>query len=69
MSVEGQGEARALPAVGRRRPALLSGGLAEVGSNAFPIVLIGALVLMVVDVAVRSGVSVAGSQPAAERLT
>src|SRR5437588_7484210 len=62
MTVEGQGEAQALPPFARRRPALLSGGLAEVRSNRFPIVLIGALVLMVADVAVRSGVSVAGSQ-------
>jgi branched-chain amino acid transport system permease protein len=63
MTVEGQGEVRAaLPPLARRRPRLRGAGLAELSSRAFPTVLIGALVLMIVDVAVRSGVSVAGSQ-------
>lgn len=63
MTVEGQGEVRsALSPVARRRPALLAARVATLSSDLFPVVLIGALVLMVVDVAIRSGLSVAGSQ-------
>jgi branched-chain amino acid transport system permease protein len=63
MTVEGQREVgAALPPLARRRPLLRAGGLARLGSSAFPALLCSALVAMVVAVALRDGVSVAGSQ-------
>ena len=61
--METQGEARAAPRpVARRHGVVARRNLAALSSSAFPIVLVGALVLIVVDVAIRSGVSVAGAQ-------
>jgi branched-chain amino acid transport system permease protein len=63
MTVDGQGEVRAAPQpLARRRPPSLGVGIARAGNAAFPAVLCIALVAMVVDVALRNGVSVAGSQ-------
>jgi branched-chain amino acid transport system permease protein len=63
MTVEGQREVRAaLPPLAHRPTWLRRGGLARLGSAAFPAVLCAALVAMILEVTLRSGGAVAGSQ-------